>query len=155
MNKGKHILDEMQENKLKRIEGTGFWVAFGGLLAAIILQVLIHPDLKQIAGELAVFFAMSLYLVILCLRNGLWSGVPAPTVMGNLASSGLAALALGAVMGLRALISHKGFSAGAVGALVLLMVLAFAGCFATLEVMRAVYRRRRSKLDREEESGAQ
>lgn len=144
-----NILDEMQERKLTKIEGTGFWLVFWGLLTAIIIQVLIHPDLKQIAGELAIFFAMSIYLVILCLKNGLWSKTPAPTTMGNLISSVLAALALGAVMVLRSLISNKGFSSGFAGTLLLFAAVVFGGCFATLEVMRAVYQRRRRRLDGE------
>lgn len=150
----KNILDEMQENKLKTIESMGFWLAFAGLLAAIIIQVLIRPDLKQITGELVVFFAMSAYLVVFCLKNGLWSRTPAPTVKGNVVSSAVAALALGAVLTARSqLILHKGFSVEFAALLLLAMGIAFAGCFATLEVTRALYRRRRRELDHTDGEG--
>lgn len=156
MKEKQNILDEMQENKLVKIEGTGFWLAFWGLLAAIVVQVLIKPDLQRVAGELAVFFAMSAYLMIFCLKNGLWSRTPAPTIKGNAISSVFAALILGAVLIVRSqLILHSGFSTETAATL-LLMALAFAGCFATLEAMRAIYQRRRGKLDdTEEESEGQ
>lgn len=146
--KKKNTLDEMQENKLLKIEGTGFWLAFAGLLAAIVVQVLIRPDLGQIAGELAVFFIMSIYLLALCLKNGLWSRTPAPTVKGSLVSSAAAALAVGAILTVRAqLILRSGFSEGFAVLLALSMAIVFAGCFVTLEIVRAIYRRRRNKLD--------
>lgn len=157
MKEKQNILDEMQENKLVKIEGTGFWLAFWGLLAAIVVQVLIKPDLQRVAGELAVFFAISAYLIIFCLRNGLWSRTPAPTIKGNAISSVFAALILGTVLIVRSqLILHSGFSTETAATLLLSMALAFAGCFATLEATRAIYQRRRGKLDdTEEESEAQ
>lgn len=155
MKKEQNMLDEMQENKLRTIESVGFWLAFAGLLAAIIIQVLVHPDLRQITGELVVFFVMSVYLIALCLKNGLWSRTPAPTVKGNIISSVIAALAIGVILTARSqLILRKGFSTGFAALLFLSMAIVFAGCFATLEVTRAVYQKRRGKLDDiDEESG--
>lgn len=148
MKNRKNTLDEMQENKLAKIEAAGFWLAFWGLLAAMVVQVLIRPDLKGIAGELAVFFLMSAYLIVLCLKNGLWSRTPAPTVKGNAISSALAALSIGAVLLVRTqLILHSGFSAGFAAVLLLSMAVVFAGCFAALEITRAIYRHRRGRLD--------
>lgn len=148
MKKRQNMLDEMQENKLMKIEGAGFWLAFAGLLAAIIIQVLVHPDLGQIAGELTVFFIMSVYLIVLCLKNGLWSRTPAPTVKGSAISSAAAALAIGVILIARSqLILRKGFSKEFAVTLFLSMAVVFGGCFATLEVTRVVYRRRRRQLD--------
>lgn len=148
MKKRQNMLDEMQENKLLKIEGAGFWLAFAGLLAAIVIQVLVRPDLGQIAGELAVFFIMSIYLLALCLKNGLWSRTPAPTIRGSVISSAIAALAIGAVLTIRSqLILRNEFSKGFAVLLLLSMAIVFGGCFATLEVTRAIYRRRRSELD--------
>lgn len=148
MKKRQNMLDEMQENKLLKIEGAGFWLAFAGLLTTIVVQMLIHPDLRQIAGELTVFFIMSIYLIVLCLKNGLWSRTPAPTVKGNVISSAAAAFAIGVILIVRSqLILRNGFSEGFAVLLVLSMAIVFGGCFATLEVTRAIYWRRRSKLD--------
>lgn len=152
--KKKNILDEMQENKLLKIEGMGFWLAFAGLLAIIIIQVLVHPDLRQITGELVVLFAMSIYLIVLCLKNGLWSRTPAPTVKGNAISSTAASLAFGVILIVRSqLILHHEFSREFAVVLFGSMAVVFGGCFATLEVTRAIYRHRRSKLDHPDGEG--
>lgn len=155
MKKRQNTLDEMQENKLLKIEGAGFWLAFAGLLTAIVIQVLVRPDLRQIAGELTVFFVMSIYLIVLCLKNGLWSKTPAPTGKGNVISSAAAALAVGVIFIVRSqLILRNGFSKEFAVILLVSMAVVFGGCFATLEVTRAIYWRRRSKLDHpSEESG--
>lgn len=148
MKKKPNILDEMQENKLLKIEGAGFWLAFAGLLAAIVVQVLVRPDLRQIAGELAIFFIMSIYLIVMCLKNGLWSKAPAPSIKGSVISSVIASVAIGAILIVRSqLILRRGFSEQFAVLLLLSMAIVFGGCFATLEVMRAVYWRRRGKLD--------
>ena len=150
MKKRQNMLDEMQENKLMKIEGAGFWLAFAGLLAAIIIQVLVYPNLRQIAGELTVFFIMSIYLIVLCLKNGLWSRTPpVPTVKGNAISSAVAALAIGMILIARSLlILRNGLSKEFFAVtLFLSMAVVFGGCFATLEVTRVVYRRRRRQLD--------
>lgn len=148
MKKRQNMLDEMQENKLMKIEGAGFWLAFAGLLAAIIIQVLVYPNLRQIAGELTVFFIMSIYLIVLCLKNGLWSRTPVPTVKGNAISSAVAALAIGMILIARSqLILRNGLSKEFAVTLFLSMAVVFGGCFATLEVTRVVYRRRRRQLD--------
>lgn len=144
----RNVLDEMQEKQMAKIESTGFWLAFWGLLAAVILQVLIKPDLGMVAGEMAVFFVMCAYLIIFSLRNGLWARIPAPTIKGNVLSSMIAALAFGGVLLIRAhLILRRSFSAGFAAALFLSMALVFAGCFSLLEVTRTIYQRRRRKLD--------
>lgn len=148
MKKRQNMLDEMQENKLMKIEGAGFWLAFAGLLAAIIVQVLVYPNLRQIAGELTVFFIMSIYLIVLCLKNGLWSRTPVPTVKGNAISSAVAALAIGIILIARSqLILRNGLSKEFAVTLFLSMAVVFGGCFATLELTRVVYRRRRRQLD--------
>lgn len=153
--KKQNVLDEMQEKQLAKIESTGFWLAFWGLLAAVVFQVLVKPDLKQIVGELAVFFLMSAYLIIFSLKNGLWAKTPVPTSKGNMVSSIIAALAFGSILLVRSqLILRRGFSAGFAATLFLSVVLVFAGCFVTLEIVRTIYQRRRGKLDRiEEEDG--
>lgn len=152
--KKRNVLDEMQEKQMAKIESIGFWLAFWGLLAAIVIQLLIKPDLKWVAGEMAVFFLMSAYLTILSLRNGLWANTPAPTTRGSMLSSMVAAIAFGGILFIRVqMILRRGFSAGFVVTLLLSMALIFAGCFTLLEVIRTIYQRKRRKLDSAEEEG--
>ncbi len=42
MKKRKNNLDERQEQRLLQIESSGFWLAFWGLLAAIVIQLFVN-----------------------------------------------------------------------------------------------------------------
>src|SRR3712207_7310302 len=55
----KNKLDEMQEQKLLKIEHNGMWIAFWGLLAAILFQTIFEKG--NFTGEWIVFMVMSLY----------------------------------------------------------------------------------------------
>lgn len=57
MSKIKNNLDEMQEQKLLKIEHNGVWFTFWGLLFAILIQVVLGgKDLfRNIVGEWTVF----------------------------------------------------------------------------------------------------
>lgn len=47
----KNVLDEMQEQTMSKIERRGFWLMWGGLLAAMVIQLLTGNADKAI-GEL-------------------------------------------------------------------------------------------------------
>ena len=65
-------LDEQQERKLLEIESRGFWLAFWGILFALIVEtVVMTKDLCAIIGELVLFMGLALYLAISCMRAGL------------------------------------------------------------------------------------
>ena len=70
----KSNLDEMQEQELLKVEHNGCWIAFWGLLAAIILQSILFgsKDFRTLAGEWIVFIALSIYLSFACIRRGIW-----------------------------------------------------------------------------------
>ena len=38
----KNVLDEMQEQTMRKIERRGFWLMWGGLLAAMVIQQLLQ-----------------------------------------------------------------------------------------------------------------
>lgn len=67
----KNQLDEMQEQTMRKIESHGFWLLWGSLLAAWIVQTLFGAADKA-AGEWVVFMIGCIYTVVACLRNGLW-----------------------------------------------------------------------------------
>lgn len=73
-------LDEMQENKLLKIQEKGFWLVFWILFAAIFVQALIGMTLKEIAGEIVVLVAASIYIAAASLKNGLWTRNIQPTI---------------------------------------------------------------------------
>lgn len=90
-------LDEMQESKLLKIQEKGFWLVFWILFAAIFVQALIGMTLKEIAGEIVVLVAASIYIAAASLKNGLWTRNIQPTIKSNLATSIIPALILATV----------------------------------------------------------
>ena len=73
MNQRKSKLDEQQERKLLEIESRGFWLAFWGILLALIVEtVVMTRDLCAIIGELILLMWLALYLAISCTRAGIW-----------------------------------------------------------------------------------
>ena len=68
----KSKLDEQQERKLLEIESRGCWLAFWGLLAALIVESVIIADSRSIIGEWILFMSLALYLAIFCGRAGIW-----------------------------------------------------------------------------------
>lgn len=47
----KNVLDEMQEQTMSKIERRGFWLMWGGLLAAMVIQLL-TGNADKATGEL-------------------------------------------------------------------------------------------------------
>ena len=52
----KNVLDEMQEQTMSKIERCGFWLMWGGLLAAMVIQML-TGNADKATGEWVVFMA--------------------------------------------------------------------------------------------------
>ena len=71
--KMKSNLDERQELKLLKIEHNGCWIAFWGLLIVMAIQMIVGNDsIKNLAGEGAVLMSLAFYLLVACIRNGIW-----------------------------------------------------------------------------------
>ncbi|MCI6227472.1 MAG: hypothetical protein MR762_00230 [Clostridiales bacterium] len=143
----KSNLDEMQEQALLKIEHNGCWLAFWGLLAAMALQMVMRVPGRQMLGEWIVFMALSLYIVIACLRKGIWDRHLKANRKTNLIVSLLAAVATGIFV----ILSNPYLSepldyvlvAGLTGGFTFVL------CFAALSVCTKLYRNRRNKLDKE------
>ena len=94
----KNVLDEMQEQTLRKIEGRGFWLMWGGLLAAWIVQTMFGAADKA-AGEWIVFMIGCIYMVVACLRNGLWDRHLLDTAPANAVYSLVAVVAVTLISG--------------------------------------------------------
>jgi cation transport ATPase len=94
------MLDEMQEQKLLRIERNGAWLAFWGLLATIVVQTVMEIGqenlFQKIAGEWVVFLCLGVYLGVSCIKNGIWDRYLQPNLKTNVVVS----LIAGAVSGI-------------------------------------------------------
>lgn len=153
MKKNKSILDERQEQALLKIEHNGCWLAFVGLFAAILVEMIVFGfDFRTLAGEWIVFMALSFYLVIDCLRNGIWDR----KLKANFRTNLLVSLIAGAVFGLAMfLVLFRLFEnkpAGAIAGGVISGVFVFGLCLLTLSALSAVYRRKQRRLEAEEET---
>lgn len=133
----KNQLDEMQEQTMSKIERRGFWLMWGGLLAAMVIQLL-TGNADKATGEWVVFMAGCGYTCAECVRNGLWDRHLSPSMGANV----LAAVAVTVLCGLA-----YGYWMGA----------AFTGvstgllCFALLQFCAHLVQKNRKKLDDEPE----
>lgn len=133
----KNVLDEMQEQTLRKIEGRGFWLMWGGLLAAWIVQTMFGAADKAV-GEWVVFMIGCIYMCVACLRNGLWDRHLLDTAPANAVCSLVAVVAVTLISGF-----SYGYWVGAVIAGVFTGIL----CFALLQLCAALTRRQRKHLD--------
>lgn len=153
MSKQKNNLDERQEQKLLQIEKTGCWFAFWALLVSIFIQQGIFgiSDIKAIAGEWIIFMCLAIYLLVACIRNGIWDRHLKANTKTNfwisLVSSLIAAFFF-------SVISYINFesSGGAIATFVVMAVLIFVTCFIALSICTSVYRKRLHALEGEEEN---
>lgn len=141
-------LDEMQEQKLLHIEHTCCWLAFWGLLAAMVIQVVIGCSLRDIAGEATVIFLLCGYLGFNTIRSGIWDRRLKPDLKTNL----LGSLGAGAFMGLINFFRFKGQITDPdrlTIACIVSSIVVFVCCFTTLSISAAIQKKRREKLDEE------
>ena len=139
-------LDEMQDQKLLKLEEYGFWVMFCGLAVSIVVQLLIGGTIKDVLGEIIVLLIGSVYISVTTLRNGLWTRTSIPTRKGNALASIVPAVLIGAIHLFKMMQGNRMetrsflFTAAIIAAV-------YAGCFVILEVFRITYRKRRAALD--------
>ena len=91
----KSKLDEMQEQKLARVERNISRIAIFGLLALFLIELFLFGyDWKIVGGEFVLLMILCFYEIIASLRAGVWSRNIAPTRRNNV----LAALAAGLIV---------------------------------------------------------
>ncbi len=133
----KYNLDEMQENKLLKIEGRGVWLAFWCLFGAIVIQFCIGTTLSELAGELFSFIPLAIYITVACIKNGIWTRNTKPTTKSNAFLSFIPMVVIGVVFLLRSYITTT----------VIFMLAVYIGCFLLLEIASKAYANKRNKLD--------
>lgn len=144
----KNTLDEMQDNKLLKIEEFGFWLVFWILVAAILLQILIGSTLKELVGEIVALLAASVYIAYSSLKNGLWTRKYTPTLKTNVIASAIVSSIFGVINAIRAFaILKKPIEFSTTIQIVVMCVGMYILCFALLEVFCLIYKKRRRKLD--------
>ncbi|MCH5248662.1 MAG: hypothetical protein J1E98_01950 [Lachnospiraceae bacterium] len=148
----KNNLDEMQEQKMLKIEHNGCWLAFWGLFASMIIQSLAYGklDWKYFIGEWVVFTCLALYIGIDCIRNGLWDRRLSPTPAVNLFASLFAGVVVGVFnFTLSYMSSNEIYDAAIVG--IILGLCCFGFCFMALTFCVSIYKKRVKSLEKEDD----
>ena len=146
----KSKLDEMQEQNLRKLESWGFWLTWGALLLSMMVQMLIYKDeaAKYLKGEWIVFMASNLYMVIGCVRLGIWSRRGVPSFKSTLLISLLAGLVTGIFVAVYNYLIY-GDVLTALATVILASLFTFVLCLLVLVVSVSAYKKRRQKLDSE------
>lgn len=152
MNKRSGNLDELQEQKLLRIERNTAWFAFWGLLAAILVQTIMGIGQKNlfhtIAGEWIVFMCLAIYMGVSCIKNGIWDRHLQPNPKTNIVVS-LAAGFVCAIVYFLATYFRYHKLLGSIATGIFMFTIVFALSFAALSVSAILYKKRVAKLESE------
>lgn len=95
----RNYLDEMQEQKLLKIESHGVWIAFSLLVISILVQVAYANYTKtgaHIEGEVITFLTLDAYILFNCIKNGIWSR----SIKASNKTNAIGALIAGLIVGL-------------------------------------------------------
>ena len=142
----KNHLDEMQDQKLLKIEEYGFWVMFWALVCAIVIQLIIGGSIKEVLGEIIVLLISSVYISVTTLKNGLWTRTSIPTRKGNALASIIPAVVICAIHIFK-MIQNNRMETKQLLITAAIAAAVYAGCFVILEASRIAYNKRRAALD--------
>ena len=146
-------LDEMQEQKMLKIEHNGCWFAFWGLVVVLLIQVIIYgygnDSWRYMAGEWIVFMCLALYITIDCLRNGIWDRHLSPTLRANIGASVISGVVV-CVMNFAASYRDDHALAGAAALGIITGIMVFVLCFAALTCVASIYKKRVAHMEQED-----
>ena len=147
----KNKLDERQEQIMLKIEHNVCWIAYAGLLTAMIVQFMISDDFKVMAGEWLVFMTMCIYLVAACIRNGIWDRRFAADHKTNLLLSLLVAAVFGTLFTLNIRFHYQNTLPISLIAGVFSVAFVFVLLYVALTLSARLYRKRVETLEKEPE----
>ena len=151
----KSNLDEMQEAKLLQIEHKGCWLAFWGLLAAMIVELFVFgvENMRYFIGEWIVFMVLCIYMTDACLRIGIWDRRLKADRKTNLTISLIAGAAAGLIFAAVSLVRYHSVP-GAIASFALLFVFVGICCFLALSLTAREYRKKLAQLENDGEEDA-
>lgn len=136
-------LDERQEQKLLQIEHNGCWFAFWALIVSLFVQQAIFgiEDWKHVAGEWIIFMCLALYLMIACMKNGIWDRKLEPNASTNFWVSLLSSVVFGAFVTVVNYLNYHSLE-GAAACFVVFAVMLFLMIFSVLSISSAIFKRK-------------
>ena len=142
-------LDERQEQTLLRIEHNGCWLAFWGLLAAIIIQIVLDLDFKNFIGEWIVFMLLALYIAAGCLKQGIWDRRLKPDLSTNIVISLASALVAGILGFVYTVKRFPDKILGSIASGIVYAIVTFVVCFVVLQFSAQLFKKKQSELEEE------
>lgn len=85
-------LDERQAQQMYQIEHRGFWFAYFGILALLLVEILTNSPALPIGCTTALLLALSIYTEFCCIRRGLWDWRLKPNTKNNALMSMIGAI---------------------------------------------------------------
>ena len=150
MKKRNNNLDERQEQKLLEIESRGFWLAFWGLAAALVVEQIVYGwSFEHKIAEWIVFMVIALYLVVACVRNGIWDRHLKMNTKTNLIVSLIAGVGLGVVNFATIFSRHPDSLFGSVSGALMSAVATFVLCFVALSFAASATKKQQKKSEEE------
>ena len=87
-------LDERQRQQMYQIEHRGFWFAYFGILALLLLEILTNASGILIGCTTILLLALSIYMECCCIRRGLWDWRLKPNPKSNALMSMIGAVCI-------------------------------------------------------------
>lgn len=151
--KKKKNLDEWQEQRLQRIEKWSFWLLYWLIFAEMMITMMLGKEKQVVLGEFICFMIVSLFMVIMCLKEGIWDRYVKPDSKTNLRLSMLGS-GIVFVIVLIILAMNLKDTLGLKQILVLAFLAAlgdFLVTFGVITVLASVHRKHVEKLETEED----
>ena len=149
-NKVRNNLDEMQEQKLPRIEHNGCWFAFWALFISMTVQSIIFDNqIQYVIGEWIVFMCLCVYIGGACIRNGIWDRRLKANPKTNLVVSLVAGLVMAVIMFIT-VYKRSGMIGGSICAGIFAGGFVFVLCLIDLAISSSMYKKRVDELEAEE-----
>lgn len=141
-------LDELQEQKLLKIESNGLWFAFWGLFVAILVQSTM--GIGNMMGESIVFMLLALYLLFACLKNGIWSRSLQANTKTNVLVSSISATVMGILFFVTSYVKYQKLL-GSIATGVIMFISIWVLSFVALSLTTSLYKKKIAKLESEPE----
>ena len=141
-------LDEMQKQTLLKIESRGFWILWGLLLVALIIESLLGFTVREMAAEWIIFMLGCVYSAVCDMRAGIWDRRFKP----NTKTNALMSLVGGAFIFVWGLIKFAEFGLDLALLLAAIMgVCTFALTLAVFQICMKLYQKRHAELENPKE----
>lgn len=148
--KMKNRLDEMQEQELLKVESNGCWLAFWGLVAAMMIQCIVYRDMdfRTIGGEWILLMILAIYIAFGCMRHGIWDRHIPMNNKTNLIVSAISGTALAIF---NAFMTYRNYRkpVGSIAAAIVSGIIAFTVCFIALSIAMKGTIKRAKRLEEE------